>query len=75
MTDVLTIRDVSKRFPPNVVALEAASLSVRRGEVHCLLGANGAGKSTFLKIVAGAMLPTTGQISVGGQPQYLPQPV
>ncbi|MES2664472.1 MAG: sugar ABC transporter ATP-binding protein [Pseudomonadota bacterium] len=67
MTDVLTIRDVSKRFPPNVVALEAASLSVRRGEVHCLLGANGAGKSTFLKIVAGAMLPTTGQISVDGK--------
>jgi len=68
MTDVLTIREVSKRFPPNVVALEAASLSVRRGEVHCLLGANGAGKSTFLKIVAGAMLPTTGQLSVNGQP-------
>lgn len=74
MTEVLTIRDVSKRFPPNVVALEAASLSVRKGEVHCLLGANGAGKSTFLKIVAGAMLPTTGQISVDGHPMTFRSP-
>lgn len=66
-TDVMNIRNVSKKFPPNIVALEHASLSVRSGEVHCLLGANGAGKSTLLKIIAGALLPTTGEILIDGE--------
>lgn len=65
--DILTVRAVSKRFPPNVVALERADLSVRRGEVHCLLGANGAGKSTLLKIIAGAYRPSGGAILVEGR--------
>ena len=47
--DVLVVRNARKVFPPNVVALEDASLNVRRGEVHCLVGANGAGKSTLLE--------------------------
>ena len=59
--DVLAVRNVSKRFP-NVLALESASLSIRRGEVHCLVGANGAGKSTLLKIIAGAYTITSGEI-------------
>ena len=50
----LEICHVSKRFPPNVIALTDASLNVRPGEVHCLLGANGAGKSTLLRR---AMIP------------------
>lgn len=65
--DVLSIRNLSKRFPPNVIALEDAGLNLRRGEVHCLLGANGAGKSTFLKLVAGVMTPTSGEIKVNGK--------
>lgn len=72
--DVLTIRHLAKRFPPNIVALEDAGLSVRRGEVHCLLGANGAGKSTFLKLVAGAMMPSAGEIRVDGQPVSFRKP-
>lgn len=66
-SEVLAVREVSKRFPPNIVALEAANLSVRKGEVHCLLGANGAGKSTLLKIIAGAYRPTRGALVVDGQ--------
>lgn len=65
---VLTLRNVSKRFPPNVVALEHASLDVRAGEVHCLLGANGAGKSTLLKIIAGALRPSAGELLLEGKP-------
>ncbi len=47
---------VAKRFGA-VVALHDASLLVRRGEVVALMGANGAGKSTFVKILTGALRP------------------
>jgi ribose transport system ATP-binding protein len=71
---VLTMRSASKRFPPNIVALEDASISVVPGEVHCLLGANGAGKSTFLKIICGALRPTTGELFIEGKPVKLHSP-
>ena len=64
--DVLLVENVAKRFPMNIVALEQASLAVRRGEVHCLLGANGAGKSTLLKMIAGALKPSSGRILLEG---------
>ncbi|MBE7209909.1 MAG: sugar ABC transporter ATP-binding protein [Gluconacetobacter diazotrophicus] len=62
---VLRVERAGKIFP-GVVALEEASLSVFRGEVHCLLGANGAGKSTLLKIIAGAHLPSRGTLFLDG---------
>jgi len=71
---VLDVRNVSKRFPPNVVALESASLSVVAGEVHCIVGANGAGKSTFLKIICGALRPSSGELFVDGNPVKLHSP-
>jgi len=71
---VLDVSHVSKRFPPNVIALVDASLQVRPGEVHCLLGANGAGKSTLLKIVAGAHRPDTGTMQIDGKPVDLRSP-
>ena len=43
-------------------------LDVRRGEVHALLGENGAGKSTILKILRGVQPPTSGTIEIGGAP-------
>jgi len=72
--DVLTIEGLSKRFPPGIVALDEANIAVRRGEVHCLLGANGAGKSTFLKLIAGALSPSAGNIRVDGQPVHFRAP-
>lgn len=71
---VLTVRALGKRFPPNIVALESATLEVRRGEVHCLLGANGAGKSTLLKTIAGALRPTSGEFLVDSRPARLRSP-
>ena len=70
----LEIQHVSKRFPPNVIALTDASIEVRPGEVHCLLGANGAGKSTLLKIVAGAHRPDGGAMFIGGEQVELKNP-
>jgi len=71
---VLVVRSASKRFSPNIIALEDASISVDPGEVHCLLGANGAGKSTLLKIVCGALRPTTGELFIDGMPVKLNSP-
>src|ERR1700754_2190547 len=63
---ILDARGVSKRFGA-VVALRDASLKLHRGEVHALMGANGAGKSTFVKILTGAVRPDRGHIKVRGR--------
>jgi ribose transport system ATP-binding protein len=63
---LLEATDVSKTYGA-VVALDHASLAVRPGEVHALMGANGAGKSTFVKILTGAVTPDAGRIVVRGR--------
>ena len=63
---VLEVHNAAKIFPGNIMAVEDASLEIRRGEVHCLLGANGAGKSTLLKIIAGANTLTRGSLILDG---------
>jgi len=62
---LLEATGVSKSYGA-VVALRNASLSVRPGEIHALMGANGAGKSTFVKILTGAVGPDSGMIVVRG---------
>ncbi len=57
---------VTKRFP-GVLALDGASLEIRRGEVHALLGENGAGKSTLIKLLSGVYQPDGGSIRVRGE--------
>src|ERR1700690_3053567 len=63
---LLEATDVSKTYGA-VVALDHASLAVRPGEVHALMGSNGAGKSTFVKILTGAVSPDAGRIVVRGR--------
>ena len=67
LTPLLAARGISKSFP-GVRALDGVTLSVRRGEVHALLGENGAGKSTLLKILSGAQSPDDGQLFLNGLP-------
>lgn len=64
-TPVLDATSVSRRFGA-VVALRDASLRVHRGEVVALMGANGAGKSTFVKILTGALKPDSGHVRIRG---------
>jgi simple sugar transport system ATP-binding protein len=63
----IELRDIRKRFGA-VVALRGVSLSVGPGEVVGLLGDNGAGKSTVMKILAGALTPDEGEILLEGVP-------
>jgi NitT/TauT family transport system ATP-binding protein len=59
---LLTIRNVSKVFGRDVVALRGMSLEVRQGDFVSLLGPSGCGKSTALRLIAGLMHPTSGRI-------------
>ena len=62
---LLAVRGITKRFP-GTLALDDFDLEVRAGEVHALLGENGAGKSTFIKILAGIHLPDAGESRLAG---------
>ena len=67
MTDaLLEMHGIVKDFP-GVRALDGVDLEVRAGEVHCLVGQNGAGKSTFIKVLAGAHQPDAGSIRWNGE--------
>ena len=66
MTDMLSITGLSKRYDDGQVALEDVSLDVKEGEILALLGPNGAGKTTLISAVCGLVVPTEGQINVGG---------
>lgn len=62
---LIELRNIEKHFGP-VIALAGVSFDVKAGECHCLLGDNGAGKSTFIKTMAGVHKPTKGEILVDG---------
>ena len=65
MTSAVVMKGISKAFG-GVKALDNVDFEVRPGEVHALLGGNGAGKSTILKVLNGVHKPDAGTIEVGG---------
>jgi ABC-type sugar transport system ATPase subunit len=67
MDKILEIRNISKTYP-GVKALDDVSLDLEKGEILALLGENGAGKSTIVKILAGAIQPDCGEIILDGRP-------
>ncbi len=72
-TPTLRATGITKRYP-GVVALEDVALEVAPGEVHALIGENGAGKSTMMKILFGVVQPDAGRIEIGGEPVAIPSP-
>ncbi|MAR20471.1 MAG: sugar ABC transporter ATP-binding protein [Flavobacteriales bacterium] len=64
---------ISKKFG-GVQALDGVDFEVRKGEIHALLGGNGAGKSTILKVLNGIHQPDHGTIKVDGKPLYKNSP-
>ncbi|HEY9057981.1 MAG TPA: ATP-binding cassette domain-containing protein [Aurantimonas sp.] len=72
-TPLIELVDIEKHFGP-VIALAGVSLSIMPGECHCLLGDNGAGKSTFIKTMSGVHKPSAGKILVGGKEVHFASP-
>ena len=70
---IIELRAIEKHFGP-VIALAGVSLTVHPGECHCLLGDNGAGKSTFIKVMSGVHQPTKGEIRFEGAPMRFADP-
>lgn len=66
MAKVLEVKNVTKTYP-GVVALDKVSFDVDKGEILALTGENGAGKSTVIKTIAGAVTPDSGSIVIDGK--------
>ncbi|MBS3990922.1 MAG: sugar ABC transporter ATP-binding protein [Erysipelothrix sp.] len=62
----LSMRNITIEFP-GVKALNEAKLDVRHGEIHALIGANGAGKSTMMKVLSGSYTHWTGDMFLNGE--------
>src|SRR4051812_45525400 len=69
MTDTLNVFSMTgiSKFFPGVVALEDVDFSLRKGEIHALMGENGAGKSTLVKVFTGVEHPDSGFIQLDGK--------
>lgn len=71
---IVEMKEVQKIFP-GVVAVDRVNLSLRTGEVHALMGENGAGKSTIMKMLTGILPIDGGKILYNGQPFVPKEPV
>ena len=71
---ILSARGISKQFA-GIEVLSDVDLDLMPGEIHALLGENGAGKSTFAKIVAGVHRPTRGSLKLNGKVVEVPSPI
>jgi general nucleoside transport system ATP-binding protein len=73
ITAALEMRTITKRYP-GVTANDGISLTVRRGEIHALLGENGAGKTTLMNVLYGLATPDEGEILLDGQSVRIASP-
>ena len=73
MASLLELREIGKHFG-NVIALSGVSTHVEAGKVTCVLGDNGAGKSTFIKILSGVHTPDEGEYIIDGSPVRFDSP-
>ncbi len=71
---LLEVSKIEKSFP-GVKAIKEANLSVKRGEIHALIGENGAGKSTLIKILTGVFPPDSGEMSFNDKAGFPSSPL
>ena len=72
-TFVIEMKGITKKFG-DFVANNQIDLTLKKGEIHALLGENGAGKSTLMNILSGLLEPTEGEIKVNGVPTKIDSP-
>jgi ABC-type multidrug transport system ATPase subunit len=66
----LEVNEVTHRFSKGQIGLDGISFSVARGELVCVMGASGSGKSTLMRVLAGQLQPTSGDVFLNGQSLY-----
>src|SRR6266853_287566 len=66
----LELNEVTHRFSKGEIGLEGISFSVMRGELVCVMGASGCGKSTLMRVLAGQLQPSSGDVFLNGQSVY-----
>lgn len=71
---ILELKNIQKSFG-GVKALKNVNLTIYPGEIHCLAGENGCGKSTLIKIISGAYQKTSGEIYIDGQKEEALTPI
>jgi ribose transport system ATP-binding protein len=67
VSPALEVRNLTKQFP-GVLALDGVAFVLARGEIHALVGQNGAGKSTMINVLSGMLAPDAGEIRLAGRP-------
>ncbi len=72
---VVRMEKISKVYPNGIAANRDVNFSVRKGEIHALIGENGAGKSTLMKILFGLEQPTDGDIYLNDEKVHLSSPL
>ena len=70
---LLELRDIHKSFP-GVKALQGVDFTLRKGEIHALMGENGAGKSTLIKVLTGVYTKDEGDIRLEGKDVVIRSP-
>jgi len=71
---ILELKDIVKTFG-GVTALNSVQFQLRKGEIHALMGENGAGKSTFIKVITGVYQPDRGIVILDGEKMELLSPL
>ena len=74
MENIIEFKNITKKFP-GVVALNCVNFSIKKDEIHALVGENGAGKSTLMNILAGVIHPDGGEIIYKGKQTVLSNPM
>ena len=71
---IVSIRNVGKKFPGGVIAVDNVSIDIAQNEFFALLGPSGCGKTTLLRMISGLETPTSGQIMIGNEDMALTPP-
>jgi ABC-type Fe3+/spermidine/putrescine transport system ATPase subunit len=71
---IVSVRNVSRRYPGGVTAVDNVSIDIAQNEFFALLGPSGCGKTTLLRMISGLDSPSEGQIMIGGEDMALTPP-